>query len=67
VATAAIGGGFVAAIARPEAKLRMLIEAIDAGASFEKAFGDIFKSPPQSLFEAWAAQEARKPAGSGRR
>ena len=67
VATAAIGGGFVAAIARPEAKLRMLIEAIDAGASFDKAFGDIFKSPPQSLFEAWAAQEARKPAGSGRR
>lgn len=67
VATAAIGGGFVGAVARPETKLRAVIEAIDAGATFDKAFSDVFKAAPQPLFEAWAANEARKPAGSRRR
>ena len=68
VATAAIAGGFVPAVARSESKLRDLIGMLDAGASFEQAFGATFKSEPQPLFAAWAAKELKKTvAGSGRR
>lgn len=67
VATAAIGGGFVPAVMRSEARLRDMIATLDSGTSFDTAFADACKSPPQSLFAAWAAKEARKPAGSGRR
>lgn len=67
VAIAGIGGGFVPSIAKTEARLRAIVAAIDAGASFDKAFADVFRESPQSLFVAWATKEARKPAGSGRR
>lgn len=67
VAIAGIGGGFIPSIAKSESRLRAIVAAIDAGASFDKAFADVFKESPQSLFAAWAAKEARQPAGSGRR
>jgi hypothetical protein len=68
VATAAIGGGFVPAVLRSEARLRDMISALDSGASFDKAFADACTSPPQPLFAAWAAKEAKKPvAGSAGR
>jgi mono/diheme cytochrome c family protein len=66
VATAAIAGGFVGAIAVSDAKLRAVVAAIDAGSPFEKAFSEAFQSAPQPVFEAWAAKEARG-SGSGRR
>ncbi|MFN9271637.1 MAG: c-type cytochrome domain-containing protein [Planctomycetia bacterium] len=62
VAIAGIGGGFIPSIAKSESRLRAFIEAIDAGASFDKAFADVFKESPQSLFAAWAAKEWKKPA-----
>jgi mono/diheme cytochrome c family protein len=65
-ATAAIAGGFVGAIAVQDAKLRAVVEAVDGGALFEEAFGRVFQAPPQVLFEAWAAKQARG-SGSGRR
>jgi hypothetical protein len=67
VATAGIGGGFIPSIAKSESRLRAVVAAIDAGASFDKAFADVFKESPRSLFAAWSAKETRKPAGSGRR
>jgi len=67
VAIAAIGGGFIPFIAKSEARLRAVIEALDAGAPFDKAFADVFKESPESLFAPWAKKEARKPVGSGRR
>jgi hypothetical protein len=62
VAQAAIGGGFVSAIAPSPAKLQAIVARLDGGAAFDTAFADVFKSPPQALFAAWAAKEARKPA-----
>ena len=62
VAQAAIGGGFVSALAPSPAKLQAIVAGLDGGAAFDTAFADVFKSPPQALFAAWAAKEARKPA-----
>ena len=62
VAQAAIGGGFVSAIAPSPAKLQAVVARLDGGVAFDTAFADVFKSPPQALFAAWAAKEARKPA-----
>lgn len=67
VAIAGIGGGFIPSIAKSESRLRAVTEALDAGAPFDKAFADVFKESPESLFTAWAKKEARKPVGSGRR
>jgi hypothetical protein len=62
VAQAAIGGGFVSALAPSPAKLQAIVAGLDGGAAFDTAFADVFKSPPQALFAAWVAKEARKPA-----
>jgi len=62
VAQAAIGGGFVSALASSPVKLRALVAKLDEGAAFDTAFADVFKSPPEPLFTAWAAKESRKPA-----
>lgn len=62
VAQAAIGGGFVSALAASPVKLRALVAKLDEGAAFDTAFADVFKSPPEALFAAWAAKESRKPA-----
>jgi hypothetical protein len=67
VAIAGIGGGFIPSIAKSESRLRAVIQALDAGAPFGKAFADVFKESPETLFAAWAKKEARKPVGSGRR
>lgn len=67
VAIAGIGGGFIPSIAKSETRLRAVVAAIDAGAPFDKAFADVFRESPKSLFDAWAKKEARKPVGSGRR
>jgi len=61
VAQAAIGGGFVSALAPSPVKLRALVAKLDEGAAFDTAFADVFKSPPEPLFAAWAAKESRKP------
>lgn len=63
VAQAAIAGGFVAAVAPAPAKLRPLVERLDAGMPFETAFAEVSKGQPQPLFTAWAAKQSRKPAG----
>jgi hypothetical protein len=63
VATAAIGGGFVTSIARSEARLRDMIAVLDAGTTFDKAFADAFRSPPQPLFAAWLSKESKRGAG----
>jgi hypothetical protein len=62
VAQAAIGGGFVSALASSPVKLRAIVAKLDEGAAFDTAFADVFKSPPEPLFTAWAAKESRKPA-----
>lgn len=62
VAQAAIGGGFVSALASSPVKLRALVAKLDEGGAFDTAFADVFKSPPEPLFAAWAAKESRKPA-----
>ncbi len=60
VATAAIGGGFVGALAASPAKLRAVVTKLDAGTPFDAAFSDVFRGTPQQLFTAWAAKESRK-------
>lgn len=60
VAQAAVGGGFVAALAPAPAKLAALVARLDAGSPFDAAFAEVFKSPPRPLFAAWAAKESRK-------
>ncbi|MEI6036332.1 MAG: c-type cytochrome domain-containing protein [Planctomycetota bacterium] len=61
VATATMSGAFVGSLAASGAKLRMLLDQLDAGTPFEAAFSDVFRGTPLALFEAWAAKEARKP------
>jgi len=63
VSQAAVGGGFVSALAPAPTKLEALVARLDAGVAFDAAFAEVFKSPPQPLFATWAAKEARKPAG----
>lgn len=60
VAQAAVGGGFVGALAPAPAKLAALVARLDAGSPFDAAFAEVFKSPPRPLFAAWAAKESRK-------
>jgi len=67
VAVAAIGGGFVPAFVRSEAKLAGLIKSLDAGATFDKAFAEAFKESPQAIYAWWAGRASKKMAGSGRR
>ena len=61
VATATISGAFVGSLAASGAKLRTLLDQLDAGMPFEAAFTEVFRGTPEALFEAWAAKEARKP------
>ncbi|MEI6239976.1 MAG: c-type cytochrome domain-containing protein [Planctomycetia bacterium] len=61
VAQAAIGGGFVSALAPSPAKLQALVARLDGGDSFDTAFVEVFKSPAPALFSAWIAKESRKP------
>ncbi|NDC62757.1 MAG: hypothetical protein EBZ59_01915 [Planctomycetia bacterium] len=57
----AVGGGFVGSLAATGGRLRSLVKELDAGTDFEAAFAAAFRGPPQPLFEAWAAKEARRP------
>lgn len=61
VAQAAVGGGFVSALAPSSAKLQALAARLDSGTAFDAAFADVFKAPPEALFTAWVAKESRKP------
>lgn len=61
VAQAAIGGGFISALAPSPAKLQALVARLDGGTAFDAAFAEVFKGPPEALFTAWVAKESRKP------
>ena len=65
VAAAGVGGGFAAALLPSLGKLGMLVAQLDEGVPFDQAFGAVFRSPPQPLFEAWVAQASR--AGPGKK
>ena len=59
VAVAVVGGGFVSAIMPSVSRLEQLVGQLDAGMPFDQAFVTVFRSPPQPLFEAWAAQASK--------
>jgi hypothetical protein len=59
VAAAVVGGGFVSAIMPSVSRLEQLVGQLDAGMPFDQAFVTVFRSPPQPLFEAWAAQASK--------
>jgi mono/diheme cytochrome c family protein len=61
VAAAVVGGGFISAIMPSASKLEALVSRLDEGVPFDQAFVAVFRSPPQPLFEAWAAQATRGP------
>jgi hypothetical protein len=60
-AAALVGGGFISAIMPSAGKLEALVSRLDGGMPFDQAFVTVFRSPPQPLFEAWAAQATRGP------
>jgi len=60
VAMATVGGGFIAAIMPSVSRLETLVGQLDAGTPFDQAFINVFRSPPQQLFEAWVAQQAAR-------
>jgi hypothetical protein len=61
VVAAVVGGGFIGAIMPSASKLETLVSRLDEGMPFDQAFVAVFRSPPQPLFEAWAAQATRSP------
>jgi len=60
VAMATVGGGFISAIMPSVSRLEALVGQLDAGTPFDQAFINVFRSPPQQLFEAWVAQQAAR-------
>ena len=60
VAMATVGGGFIGAIMPSVSRLEALVGQLDAGTPFDQAFINVFRSPPQQLFEAWVAQQAAR-------
>lgn len=63
VAAADVAGGFVGSLASTGSRLRSLVGQLDEDAAFETAFIAAFRSPPATLFDAWAVREsARRPA-----
>ena len=57
---ATVGGGFIGAIMPSVSRLEALVGQLDAGTPFDQAFINVFRSPPQQLFEAWVAQQAAR-------
>jgi len=62
--SSALGAGFLGGIGSP-AKLAAVAAALDAGESFDRAFGSVFHAEPKNALEAWLAGESR--GGSRRR
>ena len=60
LAMATVGGGFIGAIMPSVSRLEALVGQLDAGTPFDQAFINVFRSPPQQLFEAWVAQQAAR-------
>lgn len=60
VAMATVGGGFIGAVMPSVSRLEALVGQLDAGTPFDQAFINVFRSPPQQLFEAWIAQQAAR-------
>jgi hypothetical protein len=60
MAMATVGGGFIGAIMPSVSRLETLVGQLDAGTPFDQAFINVFRSPPQQLFEAWVAQQAAR-------
>ena len=55
-----VGAGFIGAIMPSVSRLESLVGQLDAGTPFDQAFVNVFRSPPQPLFEAWATQQAAR-------
>lgn len=60
LAMATVGGGFIGSIMPSVSRLESLVGQLDAGTPFDQAFVNVFRSPPQPLFEAWATQQAAR-------
>jgi hypothetical protein len=60
LAMATVGGGFIGAIMPSASRLEALVGQLDAGTPFDQAFNNVFRGPPQQLFEAWITQQAAR-------
>ena len=55
---ATLWGAFLAAVATGNRTVSV-VQQMDQGATFDQAFQQVFRGPPQAVFEAWCGQQAR--------